>query len=129
MEQVDSPAAPSSDCPLFVGDGDTYFFDIDDLLDYCGEHEIKPSDAFLVLCKPHNPPPFSLSEHLNDYLPGEEGEMPGDPSEWREVEKAVDNFVERHKPFSWYPDNKRRPTDANLAALDSEYAKETTEGK
>lgn len=118
LEQVDSPAAPSAECPLALDDSDTYFFDTDTLIDYCEEHEVKPSDAFLVLCKPHNPPGFNLSEHLNDYLPGEEGEMPGTPAEWQEVEEAVNNFIERHKPFSWYPDCKRRPTDANLAALD-----------
>jgi hypothetical protein len=117
LEQVESASAPSETCPLSRLDGDRYFFDEDDLRDWCEEQGIKPSDAFLVLCKPHNPGAFEIMNLVEDYLPGDGCcHLPGD--EGKEAEEAVNAYLKAHEPWSWYPDYKRRPTDADLAKLD-----------
>ena len=118
LEQVEAADAPSSENPLALLDDDTYFFDEDSLIDWCDEHEVKPSEAFLVLCKPHNPPEFEMAEFVRDYMPGEgDDDLPGDGG--KEAEKAVNEYIRAHAPWSWYPDYKRRPTDADLAKLDA----------
>ena len=118
LEQVSDALEPSSDSPWALLDGDEYFFDAESFIEHCEQHEVKPSEVFPVLCKPHNPPAFNLSEWLDDYLPGEEREMVGDADEIRAIEKSVDDFSAKHSPMSWYPDHKRRPKDSVLAVMD-----------
>lgn len=122
LEQVDSPSSPSPSSPLTTLDGDTYFFDEETLLEHCHEQNISPSDMFLVLCKRHNPNHFSLYDICEDYLP-EDHDLPGSAQEISAVETAVNGYLQKHEPWSWVTDYKRRPTDANLAALDAKYTK------
>ncbi len=112
--QEEDRRAPSNLCPLSMLDGDEYFFDLDSLLDHCEEHEIKPSDLFLVYCRPHDPPPFELSEHLSDYMPEDYCSLPNH-EEAAKAEDAVNRYLDANRPFSWYPDYKRRPTNEMLA--------------
>lgn len=116
--QVEAEKMPMPNSPWSILDDDEYFFDCDSFLEWCVEHEVKPSECFPILCRQHNPPAFNLSEWLDDYLPGEEREMVGSREDIEAVENAVNDFTAKHVPFSWYGDSKRRPSDAALAALD-----------
>lgn len=127
LPQVDD-CEVSSDSPVTIYADDRYFFDLSDVFEYCADVGVEPSDLCLVLCKPNNPPPFNLSEWLADYLPEDVYEAPGSTSERAAVEKVVDDFVKKHSPLSWLPDNTRRPSDAVLAEWDAEYAKEIGNG-
>lgn len=123
IEKAEDRRAPSNECPLSMLTGDTYFFDLDDLLEYCEEHEKKPSDLFLIYCHPHDPGAFSLVDHLSDYMPEDYCHLP-DPDAARLAEDAVNRYLDANRPFSWYPDYKRRPTDEMLAEWDAQYAKD-----
>ncbi|HEX7718693.1 MAG TPA: hypothetical protein VF389_02705 [Woeseiaceae bacterium] len=48
--------------PLCMFDGDEYFFDADDLHDYCADHDCTVEDLLLVICKP-----VYLSQINEDY--------------------------------------------------------------
>lgn len=122
IPQVDD-CEVSSESPVVIYWDDRYFFDIGELFDYCADVGVKPSDLRLVLCQPNNPPPFDLLNYLGDYLPDECDTAPGTREDHKAVERVVDDFVKAHSPLSWIPD-KRRPSDAVLAAWDAEYAKE-----
>lgn len=102
-------------------DGDLYFNDEDELIEYAMDRQTKPSDLFIIHCSPHNPPALDLSEYVQDYLPGDGDACPFTLLEAEPVEKVVNDFLARHEPFSWYPDYKRRPTDAEFAAWNAEY--------
>lgn len=121
MKQSEDRSAPSSLCPLSILDGDEYFFDEESLYDYCDRHNLKPSDLFLVYCLPSDPPVFAVEDYVADFL-CEDGEAPGDPAEIAAVNKAVNDYLDRHRPFSWGTDYGLRPTDAMLAAFDKEIA-------
>ena len=69
------------------------------------------------MCKPHNPPEFSMRDFVDDYMPGDGYcHLPGD--EGATAEEAVNAYLRAHDPWSWYPDNKRRPSNAVLSRLD-----------
>ena len=105
--------------PLAIYDGDTYFFDFDAMLEWCLEHGIKPSDAFVVHCREQHPPRFELSCFMADCLPDDQ-EFDYDEAA-RELENKVNELLEARRPWSWYPDNKARPTDAEMEKWDAEY--------
>ena len=100
-------------------DGDRYFSDTDELVEWCVDQAIRPSDAFVIHCEEHGPPQMCLSEIVSDYLP-EDHEFDYD-AEAKELEKRVNDYLASKRPWSWYPDYKRRPTDAFLRELDDEY--------
>lgn len=120
LEQVNDSWAPSNLCPLAIDESDRYFFDKEDLFEYCQEHDLKPSDLKLLMCWEHSPSGFSIGEHVTDYLL-EDGNVPGTPEEISAVERVVNDYFEKHRPWSWYPDHKRRPSDEVIAKLDSDF--------
>lgn len=60
------------------------------------------------------------TEWLADYLP--EDCDPPNPEDARAAEDAVNKYVDANRPFSWYSDYKRRPTNEMLAEWDAIYA-------
>lgn len=92
------------DCetPLVIFDSDTYFFDLDSLLEYCEEHDVNPSGLRLVFCKPVKPPEQNADEMFSEYLPEDQG------VEDEDVLDAVDALnaaIAKAKPFSWEQGN------------------------
>jgi len=105
---------------LTLWDGDEFWFDEESFIEWCMESDTMPSDCFLVLCKPHNPSPFEITDYISDFLPSDDDYIP-DPDGARLAEDAVNRYIDANKPFSWYADCKRRPSDAELARLDAVY--------
>lgn len=86
-----------NDEPLVIFDTDTYFFDIDSLVDYCEEHEVKATDLQLVICEPNYPREIDGSDRFIDDLP-EDGELPCD------IQAAFDllnEVIRESAPLSW----------------------------
>lgn len=100
-------------------DGDRYFAGFDEFIEWCLDRKIMPSDSFVIHCEEHGPPELCLSELVSDYLP-EDHEFEYD-DEARAVEARVNEYLNSKRPWSWYPDYKRRPTDAELLKWDDEY--------
>ncbi len=113
--------------PVTTLDGDEYFFDSDEVLEHCSENNLKPSDLFLIHCVENNPPYFNMSEYVGDYLPEEIDDLPGDKKEMQAAEKAVNDWISKNTPFSWYPDYKNRISDKDLKKLDEEFNHENSE--
>lgn len=110
---------------LTTWDGDTYWFDEESLIEYCVDHECRPSNMFLIHCHPNTPRFFDLNEWLNDDLP-EDDSLSG--PEVVAVEKAVNDYLASIQPLSWWPDHKSRPTDDDLKRLDLEYVRAVADG-
>lgn len=123
LEQVHVPCV-DPDHPLTTLDGDTYFFDEESLFEHCQDVGIKPSDMMLVHCKPHDPPRFDIREWVGDYL-GEDADPPFTNEESSRVSDAVNALIDKYSPFSWCPDHKKRPTDADLKRLDQEFGSDS----
>ena len=81
--------------PLVLFDTETYFWDEDDVTDYCDEEDCKPEDLQLVLCIPVYASLIDV-DHWSDDLAEE---VP----EW--LEDAVDVFnatiKAKNEPLSW----------------------------
>lgn len=120
-EQVQC-SEPTADNPWSLFDDDTYFFDVESFLEHCIENKVQPSEAFPVLCRQHKPGTFCLSDWLEDY--SFEDECPVDGVDLKIADEAVNAVLDRVERWPWYPDKKRRPTDADLSRLDAEYAKD-----
>ena len=89
--------------PLCEWQGDNYYWSEDDLIDHMEEHDLGPEDMRLVLATTLEPRHFSLYEFLSDDLPTDfDSELPGN---WREVDKAVNDYIQGHKPYAWWPGN------------------------
>lgn len=93
--------------PLCSDADDTYFFDIDSLIDHCVEHSTTPDDLHLVICQPNHMQYVeddlwsdSLADdmYLDDCVPGE-------------VLEALQNLndaIKKHRPvLSWSPGKHR----------------------
>lgn len=107
--------------PLVGYEGDTYFFDLDELLEHAAQHGMKPSEMHLVHARPNSGRTFSLNEFLCDDLP-EDGEVSGPDA--ASVEKAVNDYINSLGVLSWWHDYKVRPTDAELSDWDAKLAEE-----
>lgn len=88
--------------PLTEWDGDKYFFDEDDIAEYCEDNEMKSSDLMLVICDP-----VYLSQIREDYwcddLP-EEGEL---PPAIEKLVKELNEAIKKEAPACWKQGKKR----------------------
>ena len=89
--------------PVNIYKSDQYFFDYDELMDYCEENEIDLSDLMLVLCEP-----MELRTLDSDFFADCFADEQGLPTE---IEKAIDEFNAKIAAYphviSWVPTNKR----------------------
>lgn len=87
---------------LSLWDDDQYFFSIDEIQDYCEEHELKISDLKLVLCE------MSSFTQIDFDLFVDETHEDWEPSD--EMIKKVNefnSFLEIESTNTWFPANKR----------------------
>ena len=117
IQQVEGATEPTTDAPWSILDDDSYFFDLETLVEWCVDRDVKPSDMFFVMCKPHNPGEFSISEFVQDHLPDDDDYIYDQAA--IDAEKAVNAVLRAGEPWSWYPDHTRRPAAAALIALDA----------
>lgn len=83
--------------PVVVFDSDTYFFDIDDIVNWLEENDIKPEDAQLSFCKPIYPSQIDPNEHFCDDLP-EDCEV---SNELQAAFDVLNEVIKAHGPMSW----------------------------
>ena len=89
---------------LYSDSEDRFFIDLDELYDFYLE-ELEEGyitdieDLQIRICRPSTPHYFSLEEHLEDILPEEFYQLPGD---FGAVEKVVNDYLSSHT-FSWEP--------------------------
>lgn len=91
--------------PLAVWDNDKYFFDeyavadhIADVIDDGGRLE----DVRLVLCEQQEPWAFDMADFLHDDI-GEDGV---DRLDFTEIDRTVNDWIEKHVSLLWYPASK-----------------------
>ncbi|MBI6550692.1 hypothetical protein [Xenorhabdus lircayensis] len=83
--------------PLVIFDTDQYFWNEDELDEYCDEHAVKPSELQLVICGPNYPSQIDGAEYFSDDLP-EDGEL---PDELRQAFDVLNAVIRNCQPLSW----------------------------
>ncbi len=99
------------EAPLCIFDDDTYFFDADDILIYCDDHDIKPSELMLVVCGTSN---FSTID--NDHWCDELHEDWEPSAAFEKKLKEFNEFLEKESTNTYWPTNKR--VDLSALGLD-----------
>lgn len=82
-------------------DDDTYFWNEEEILDYCEENEVKKEDLELVFCEPNKLQEIDYDQ-WNDILPydSDGGEF---SQELHDAVKKLNEVIRNHKPVSWMP--------------------------
>ncbi len=91
--------------PLCTWDNDKFFFHVEEIEYYLDDNEeLKLEDLQLVVCEPSRPRQFDIDDYLTDEMPEDcsASDLPGA----KEAEKAVNDFIEKASPLSWFPTNK-----------------------
>lgn len=91
------PRKPWKDEPLVIHDDDRYFFDIDDLRDYCMDNNILPEELRVVICEPNYASEIDGADIFCDDLPPD-GDL---PSELQEAFDALNAVIKKTGPLSW----------------------------
>lgn len=94
--------------PLYSEKRDKYFFNLDELIDYCRDHNATPEALMLVICYPVYLP-YVHEDYFFNALPEDEF-LPDDISE---ALNALNEKIRRSKPVSWSP-GKFAPTDESI---------------
>lgn len=89
--------------PLCIFEGDDFFFDRNELDDYCYEHDCRPSDLELVLCVPVYAQPIDPDDFYEGSLP--EDQALGDVCPYlQEQFDELNRYIVTRKPLlSWMP--------------------------
>ncbi|PHM22371.1 hypothetical protein [Xenorhabdus ehlersii] len=83
--------------PLVLFDTEQYFWDADDLGEYCHEHEVDLSELQLVICEPNYPSEIDGADWFHDELPPD-GEL---PYELQQAFDALNAIIRNSPPLSW----------------------------
>jgi hypothetical protein len=86
--------------PLVIFRTDAYFFDEDELDEYCAENEVSREDLMLVICEPCRPRLVSALDLFDDALP-EEADESDIPTPVREAVDALNAALRACKPLCW----------------------------
>lgn len=105
--------------PVALFDDDVYFWDRESLIDHVHFHAADStadrlefiSRMWLTTCEPNNGGSFGMSDFLQDHLP-DDADI--DDSE---INKIVNDWIERHAPFSWYMTGDRIRLTSLIPAL------------
>lgn len=90
-------------CMLAIHDGDEYFSELDEFLDWCKENDVLPHEVMLVATKPGHLSEVDV-DHWQDDLP-EDGELPDEIKEKLDaLNKAIEDYK---KPVCWHQVSKR----------------------
>ena len=87
--------------PLAIYQSDEYFFDEDQLFDYCEENEITSSELQLVICRPNYLRQLDYDLWCDDL--GEEQEL---PEELASMITQINEYCETHS-INWIPSEYR----------------------
>ncbi|HDU1485787.1 TPA: hypothetical protein REW11_002832 [Klebsiella pneumoniae] len=86
--------------PLVIFDDDTYFFDVDSLIDYCRENSVLPSELQLLICEPNRTPEFDIIQHCEEIMP-EDGDDSHIPQSILDAADALNKAIKESAPISW----------------------------
>ncbi len=85
---------------LFSDSHDQYFSDINEVLDYCYDHDCTPEELRLIICEPQFAPWLDIDAHCEQVLCEDETA----PKELRAAADAFNKAVKDYgKPLSWMP--------------------------
>lgn len=93
--------------PLCLFEDDKYFYDEDDICQYCEDNEIESTQLRLVLCEPNSYTEVDVDAIAPEDVSPEDydGDLP------KEIQEALDNLNkvirEYKKPFTWSAGKKR----------------------
>lgn len=86
--------------PLVLYRTDTYFFDEDELDEYCAENNVAREDLQLVICEPLRPRLVSALDLFDDALP-EDADEDDIPSAVRDAVDALNRELRAVAPLAW----------------------------
>ncbi len=86
--------------PITDFEGDTYFFDEEDLRDHALEYDIDLAELKLVFCTPNYPSKIDPQDYFTDDLP-EDGEINDD--QLLAAFELVNEMIRKSPPLSWSP--------------------------
>lgn len=109
--------------PLVIFDSDTYFFSEDDIVDYCVEREIMPSELDVVLCVGNFPGEISGGDQWDDFIPEGSDFESVFSKEAQEKLDELNAILRDHAPISWSEGKVR----ADLSAYDADCYKALNE--
>lgn len=87
--------------PLTLWDDDRFFFGEDDLLDWCENHDVEPSDLPLVICEPSFAREIDGDDRYCDDLPEDRSLKDVYPELAVAIEVVNELIRKREKPLSW----------------------------
>ncbi|MGE4296816.1 MAG: hypothetical protein AB7E47_02205 [Desulfovibrionaceae bacterium] len=82
---------------------DRFFFDYEEIEEYCADHDISPTELHLVLCEPVYAGHLDGEDFWQDAMP-EDGEL---PEELAAAVDKVNTVIDSLGPLSWRPGRKR----------------------
>ena len=82
--------------PLVLQDSDVWFFDVDQLYDYCDEHEVAVNDLRLRIGRRHKPRPFEPSDFWCDDIPEDEDNDPTDDNTCAALANRINAWAQKH---------------------------------
>lgn len=89
---------------LYEITNDRYFSDPDDILDFCEENGVRPSELLLEVCTPNYAREIDGNDYFYDDLP-EDGEI---PNELQEAFEKLNEVIRKAPPLSYSPGGKQR---------------------
>lgn len=102
--------------PICLHDGDEYFFNSDELADYCHDNDTKPEDLDLVICTPN----YARGLDTDCF-----GELPEDcelKDVSKELQKMIDDintFISANRPIlSWSPGKVAAIVTSDMVGID-----------
>jgi len=96
--------------PLTLYSGDRYFFDEDDVYDYCEDQDLDPADLDLVVCEPEYGREIDPDDWACDFLPEGHSLSEAAPDIYQAIEslnQVIRGREARKDPLSWFPGTKR----------------------
>ena len=100
--------------PLTLFNRDEYFWDEDEIIDYCETYGLQPAGLMLVICEPILPVEIDPDVCWSDLLPEGESLRSLDPELWKAFD-ALNDFIQKYQnPLGWRAGNFR----TSILALD-----------
>ena len=89
--------------PLYSNSTDRYFWNEEDLFDFCEEADANVDSLDLVICEPVYPHELCASEIYADDLPEDTACDPELEEAFEELNKKIREQIEKKKVLSWQP--------------------------
>ncbi len=88
--------------PLYSEAYDTYFFDEDNIICYCEDEGIRPTDLRLIICEPETPHQID-DAYWEEIYPENMGFDEVASERVRKALSELNEALAQEKPWSWFP--------------------------